>query len=544
MVEPDASAYLETALPHMRRLLGLQDRTPSSSTYGCFDRSFWHYRVLDFANGRQQEAALTLALAYHISHPLNPYFGKEKIKQWSLAALQFLATIQNGDGSFDEYYPHEHAFVTTAFAAFAGSEGLLLLNERPSCTVEMLTRCGKFLLRRDELEVVNQNLGAAAALYNIYLLTDDEQFRKGAYAKLGTSLERQSPEGWFYEYGGPDIGYLSVAVSYLAHFYRKTKDGQALASLKKAVTFLSHFIHPDGTAGGEYGSRNTSYLVPDGIEICAQIDPCASYLAREVRTSLARKGFSPSDLDNRYLCNMLYNYLQAYRMCNPIKEYKLPEPVFYKESGLLMEKSDQYHLVANLHKGGVFKVFCNNELVASDCGILGRLVDGTLVTSQWLGTSFTRKKSGQGVQYTVTGQLVKVPEQHMTPLKILVLRSSLLIGQKYVSDVVKQLLRKQLITKKNTVPIFFERQLTLNKGIHITDRLRGTGEFAILHLVTNASLIYIPSSRYFRISELATPLYLTDDLSNLFNTKRELVLERNITCGTWQSPQHNPPGAH
>jgi hypothetical protein len=535
MAEPDASVYLEAALPQIQRLLGLQDRNPSSSTYGCFDRSFWHYRVLDFANGRQQEAALTLALAYHISYPMNPYFGKEKVKQWSLAALQFLTTIQNRDGSFNEYYPHEHAFVTTAFAAFAGSEALLLLNENPSSTVEMLRRCGKLLLKRDELEVVNQNLGAAAALYNIYVLTDDEQFRKGAYHKLKTSLGRQSQEGWFYEYGGPDIGYLSVAVSYLAHFYRKTKDAQALASLKKAVTFLSHFIHPDGTAGGEYGSRNTFYLVPDGIEICAQVDPCASYLAREIRTSFSRRGFSPADLDNRYLCNMLYNYLQAYRVCSPVevKEYRGPEPIFYKESGLLVEKSDQYHLVANLRKGGVFKVFCTKELVASDCGFLGRLSDGTLVTSQWLGTTFTREKSGEGIQFVVRGQLVKVPEQQMTPLKTMILRGSLLVGQKYVSDLAKQFLRKQLITRKNAVPTFFERQLTLdNKGIRVIDVLRGREPFATLHLVANASLIYVPSSRYFRITELVTPLYLTDDLSNLFNAKKELVLERTITCGT------------
>lgn len=544
MVEPDGSVYLEVALPQIRRLLGLQDRNPGSSTYGCFDRSFWHYRVLDFANGRQQEAALTLALAYHISHPLNPYFGKEKMKQWCLAALQFLTAIQNGDGSFNEYYPHEHAFVTTAFAAFAGSEALLLLNEKPPSTVEMLTKCGKFLLKRDELEVVNQNLGAASALYNIHLLTNEEKFKKGAYSKIKTSLESQSPEGWFHEYGGPDIGYLSVAVSYLAHFYYKTRDAQALAGLKKAVTFLSHFIHPDGTAGGEYGSRNTFYLIPDGIEICAQVDPCAGYLAREIRTSLARKGFSPADLDNRYLCNMLYNYVQAYRMCNPVREHTSPEPVLYEESGLLVEKRDQYHMVTNLRKGGVFKVFCHGELVASDCGILGRLSEGTLVTSQWLGTSFTRKRSGGSTQYVVTGQLMKVPEQQMTPLKTMILRGSLTIGQKYVSDLAKNLLRKQLITQKNAVPLFFERRLTLSSDIHVTDKLRGTGEFAMLHLVTNASLIYVPSSRYFRITELSTPLYLTDDLSDLFNTKGELVLERNITCDTWQSPLRNPPGAH
>ena len=134
------TVYLDVSIPCVDRLLGLLDRNPKSSTYGCFDRNFWHYKIVDFSNGRQQEAALTLALLYTTEHPQNPYYNQEKIKQWSLAAMQFLTTIQNADGSFNEYYPHEHAFVTTAFASFAVSEGLLLLGERPPPVVDMLVK--------------------------------------------------------------------------------------------------------------------------------------------------------------------------------------------------------------------------------------------------------------------------------------------------------------------------------------------------------------------------------------------------------------------
>ncbi len=523
-----ASVYLEASLPCVSRLLGLMDRNPSSLTYGCFDRNYWHYKIIDFSNGRLQEAGLTLALLFVLNHPLNPYYHQKKIKKWSLAAMHFLKTIQNTDGSFNEYYPHEHAFVTTAFSTFAVSESLLLLNEFPAEVLEMLKKSGRWLLEREELDVVNQNLGACAALQNVYLLTGENRFKKGAYTKLKDSLHKQSPEGWFYEYGGPDIGYLSVAVYYLANYYKKTQDKTALLHLRKAVRFLSHFVHPDGSAGGEYGSRNTMYMVPDGIEICAQHDDYAGFLASSLRTSLKGGGIAPFDLDDRYLCTMLYPYLQAYSDCSPIKKEKEPESSFFSESGLLVEKTSNSLFIVNLKKGGVFKLFSKGGLVLSDSGFLGRLSNGSMVSSQWLGTTFTKT----GSHYSVTGPLVVVPEHQVTPFKTMVLRGSLSLGGKYVSDFAKHYLRRKLITQKNTVSGSFQRKITLKdeNAIHITDMLEGKLIFDSLHLVDHASLIYIPSSRYFCVNELHTPQYLTEDLSTEFNRKKKVVYERDIIC--------------
>jgi hypothetical protein len=42
----------------------LQDRDPSSPTYRCFDRSYWHYRRQDFPSGMYRELALLLVQAY------------------------------------------------------------------------------------------------------------------------------------------------------------------------------------------------------------------------------------------------------------------------------------------------------------------------------------------------------------------------------------------------------------------------------------------------------------------------------------------------
>jgi hypothetical protein len=518
----NALIYLTSSLNCIPRLLGLLNRNPFTSTYGCFDRNYWHYKITDFSNGRLQEAALTLALLYTINHPLNSYYGLKKMRTWSLAAVKFLTHIQNKDGSFNEYYPHEHAFVTTAFAAFAASETLLLLKETPPDALEMLLKAGKFLLKKDELEVVNQNLGACAALTNLYNLTNDEQFKKGAHHKLETSLKRQSKEGWFYEYGGPDIGYLSVALYYLAHYYQKTHAPSALTSLKKGVHFLSHFLHPDNTSGGEYGSRNTTYIVPDGIEICAQEDAYASQLADSLRASLHQKVFTPDSLDDRYLLTMLYTYIQAYTNSSPLPEKKTPQNNFFQESGLLVQKTPHYYFVANLKKGGIFKAFFHNTHIA-DSGFVG-ISQNHLVTSQWLGSSFTKK----GSTYTVTGSFVRVPEQEMTPLKSVFMRASLSVGRSSLSRIAKTYLRKQLITQKNSIPCTFERSILIDKNICVTDTLKGDIPFTSLHLVDHASLIYIPSSRYFTPNEMSTPQFITEDLSEEFNKKKKIIIERTI----------------
>lgn len=47
--------FAREALAHIPKLLTLLDRNPHSPTYGCFDRNFWHYKIIDFPSGMAQE---------------------------------------------------------------------------------------------------------------------------------------------------------------------------------------------------------------------------------------------------------------------------------------------------------------------------------------------------------------------------------------------------------------------------------------------------------------------------------------------------------
>jgi hypothetical protein len=66
------------ALDLIPKILTLQDRNAHSPTYGCFDRNFWHYKIIDFPSGMAAEFVWPLALAYTLPIENNPYFGSER----------------------------------------------------------------------------------------------------------------------------------------------------------------------------------------------------------------------------------------------------------------------------------------------------------------------------------------------------------------------------------------------------------------------------------------------------------------------------------
>ena len=52
------------ALATIPKILTLQDRNPHRPRFGCFDRNYWHYRIIDFPSGMAQELVSPLALAW------------------------------------------------------------------------------------------------------------------------------------------------------------------------------------------------------------------------------------------------------------------------------------------------------------------------------------------------------------------------------------------------------------------------------------------------------------------------------------------------
>ena len=101
---PAASAerdvFAREALALIPKILTLQDRNAHSPTYGCFDRNYWHYKIIDFPSGMAAEFVLPLALVYTLNIPGNPYYKKLAIKQWVEAGIRYAARSAHSDGSW------------------------------------------------------------------------------------------------------------------------------------------------------------------------------------------------------------------------------------------------------------------------------------------------------------------------------------------------------------------------------------------------------------------------------------------------------------
>ena len=88
------------------------------------------------------------------------------------------------------------------------------------------------------------------------------------------------------EYEGPDPGYQTLCTHYLSSILEIEKSEKLLVSLKKSGEFLSHFIHPDGSIGGLYGSRNTEVYYPGGISKLAMDHDLYKSINNELKKEL------------------------------------------------------------------------------------------------------------------------------------------------------------------------------------------------------------------------------------------------------------------
>lgn len=505
--------YFESIISQIPRLLGLLNRNIGSLTYGCFDRQYWHYRIVDFPCARYQEAVLALALLYKLNHSKNLYFKNPNILEWINAAVEFWSKIQEKDGSFNEWYPHEKTFVATSFSTYAISETALIMEDKLikeyRFILDVLKRAADWLSPMIEEKVLNQTCGAVAALYNIYLLTGEHKYLVATQKKLDFLEKKQDLEGWLTEYGGLDMGYLSLAIDYLTKYYEKSKDETVFRILKKAILIIHSFIHSDYTFGGSFTSRNTEYFIPSGFEIMAKYLLESKDIAIIVRDAIAKeKTVIPAFLDDRYLAYMGYTYLQAFINAQDMDENPKYQfrgfSVEYPHLGIGIISGAEFHFVYNYKKGGTFKIVFSNNKSLRDWGAILISSWGKKYFSGWLNTQATCYKNGER-SFEINTQFQEIKQLLPSPLKYIASRIFLLTLGSYglISVWLKSILRDKMIINKKNSPIMLSRILSLKgEKITIVDRIKGARGIKTVILNAKVSYIYTPSSCYYQPSDL------------------------------------------
>jgi hypothetical protein len=303
---------LSTAWAEIPRLLGAIDRNPFRSTYGCLDRQYWHYRTSSFASEMYQEGVLALAMVARLPLPGNPWQADPRVRQLAVAALRFSARWSRADGSCDDYYPFEQAMGAAVFSLQASARAAELLElDDPEILAWLRRRADWVAGHQESGRLTNHHALAALGLLRVAQLTGQSQYREAAQEAIGRVLRWQSSEGWFDEYGGADPGYQTVTIDCLAKIRLATGDARLDEPLRRAVDFARHFLHPDQSYGGEYGSRGTYHFYPHGMELLAAESPAAADLADGFLISL-RNGVCAHFADDRLFAHRLANLMEAY----------------------------------------------------------------------------------------------------------------------------------------------------------------------------------------------------------------------------------------
>jgi hypothetical protein len=521
---PPDSVYWLAARQEIARVLSWQDRESFSRTYGCFDRTYWCWKFSDFPGARFQEAVFTLAHLFTTPLVENRLYHEPRALRWIEAGLDFWQRLQRRDGSFDEAYPFEHSLAATAFTGFYAGEAFLrtrdALPDRDRA-VGTFARAGDWLCRNDERHgVLSNHLAAAAvALYVIFLITGDDRFERRGWQFVQRIYDHQSREGWYEEYGGADPGYQTLTTFYLARLWQYTGDAPLQESLARSVSFLKHCIHPNGTLGGEYGSRNTEFFFPAGCEMLAGALPDAARIARFMRSYVpegSTAGLWAMDAQN--MLPMLNNYLFATDYAASFdggEEAELPCEVpgewWFPDAGLLIKSTPTFYAIVGLAKGGIVKIYDKDQrtLAVSDCGYVARLSTGTVASTQSLRrrSAWTRGPS----VCTVEADFVPLLQRHPTTWLFLVFRSfSMTLGRaQRVAYWLKNRLVQFLMRPPPAVPLRLTRQVQLGTdAVTVTDELVAVGRVGVVECRRNQKFaaIHMGSSRYFQWQELDSGL--------------------------------------
>jgi hypothetical protein len=527
--------FAKEALNQIPKILTLLDRNPHSPTYGCFDRNFWQYKIIDFPSGMAQEFVYPLALAYHTDLPDNPFYQQPILKEWVEAGILYGIKSAHKDSSCDDYFPFERAAGATAFSLLAFIESYAILGLNNPNIIRFLRKRGDWLAFHQESgRLTNHQALITLCLELLFQLLQTDRWKEAKEQRLDQVLDWQNPEGWFQEYEGCDPGYHTLTISCLARIYEFNPDNNRLKdALAKAVILASHFIHPDGSYGGEYSSRNTYNFFPHGFELVGQWLPEALSINDHFLEGLAN-GLAPCYSDDHIIGHHTWNYLLAWRDFvledRPETKPRPTERLWLEEGKILIDRRDDVEVYIGLNKGGVFKLFREGKLIDSDTNFSLQIKQGNQIKNAVAHLIGNYDIKVEENDITVSGQLGWAKQNQMTTLKLIILRLVMFFYGRFYPNKIRKILQKMLITNKEKAPFTFSRKFQWEDGQwQITDQLEAKSWDNIINakIGCDQTSIYVVMSRTFQLGQLQPWLDITEQIKQL-EPDQPLILERKL----------------
>lgn len=492
---------IDAALP---QVLALPDRDPLSATRGYGDRQFWAWKLIDFPNGTLQGAVNGLsallsadAFAAHVSKDA----VEDRIGEMQAATLRMMRR----DGSFEEALPYEQSYCVTALVAYdhlCATERLggSLPNAKP------LERAIRFLIRRDETHgfISNHLATAVAALRRWDRLAGDAAARRKADLLLERILAGQSEEGWFVEYGGADPGYQTLCMTHLADAAETAGDERLWAALEKGVGFVSHFVHPDGSFGGVYGSRATRIYYPAAMELLAARSPLAARIAARMKRAIGEATTVPlAAIDQPNLMPLFNNCCQALLAAagrTDAEDWGLsPGRRLLAEAGLLVDAGERHHTIVSTRKGGVIYHWRDGALVLADAGIALR-DGGRVLTSQGDDPDNVIEVAGDEIRISGRLRPLAIPLPNAFNFLVLRLLGATAMRLPAVNALVKRAIAGMLVRAGKKSAGGFKRRITLGPHLRVDDEWQPS-TLERIPTPTPFSAIHMASAGYWQMGD-------------------------------------------
>lgn len=544
-----AAYYGQQLLGQVPQLLTAIDKSQVGATSGCLDREYWGWATKDFVNMDLQRGLLVLAHVYRTPFNENHYYADKALRAWIESGLRFWCNRQDRCGAFDHLYAHERSWMAAAFTGLDCLKTVSLMGDDLSANIRRQCResfllASSYLIRYDEVHgfISNHRAAAAAFLMGVAAIYDD-QFKKGAYDLLDGILAKQSPEGWYCEYQGPDPGYQTLGLHYLSHLYQYIENpGSLLESVERSLVFLATCVHPDGSIGGAYGSRACPHFFPGGFEVFAPKFPLSSWIAG-VGCRAVREGASPglADADVRNAIPIASSFVLAHEtaVSAPSKQPEGPElPAWWEQGGICIHDNYRYYAVVGLKKGGCLLVYDKGQRKwAYTCTGYSATCHGLPVaTNIWNDDSeysFT-DESDDGISVRVdvkTSFHAYSPDRTMHSWPALLFRFfNLTAGRiNLLNRLARRIIIHSFLTKKKAVDCYLKRRIVFESDhIHIEDEMGGPAKSAIRNLCRHGfiSTVYMASTQYFR--EMDRHMHWSEKIDHNAGIIRTLVdLESN-----------------
>ena len=499
--------WIDQSIP---RLLTQCGRDKDSDGYGSFDRNWWHYKIRDFSSIILQQGGLALSLAAELpvwreyKNELNQ-LAKESAKFWNRRAVNY--------GAFEEYYPWEQGYPPLAFSTLA----VLKLVDRKVVNYgdiqSGVSKAVQQLKERFESQAANQQVAGVAALAYIKKhdpsLVSEDDFN----AILGKTLSLQNEDGWFVEYGGPDLGYLSVTIDCLWDLYDVTGNIDVIRAAEKALEFIYKFMELPVPGAGMHNSRNTDYIVTYGISRFLGSPQFGGYAKRVIEQLLinaSEKEHFLNAIDDRYLshyigCSMIATanvLLKKYESDSPGITNVDKKHIIESSGHLIVNPNNgfKYSSLISLLKGGIVSLWPKNGRGGVEDFGWRYQYKGVVYVTHWWDQTMDVEYDESGTVFSIQGKFIPYSEVKSSPLKHFILRSmSLFFGGAIIG-----VLKRRMIFKtaaKNSAS--FVRRVELGRSsVNVHDSFYEVPEESKVYCAGRSSIRHVASADSFHFEDL------------------------------------------